>query len=129
MTPCDNRQLDSSKGHFAIGVSILLLALAVFGWGLHSKLSLYHVRAGASEAVPIAKLLSERERPADTAQHSDVNHADLHRVALAALVVLMPEPPQDVRRIRPRRDAPPAASRTLALKGPALRRPPPSFAA
>jgi hypothetical protein len=129
MTHHDKRELNGYKGRFAIGVSILLLALAVFGWGLHSKLSLYHIRARTSETAPIAKLLSERERPADVAQHSDVNHADLHRVALAAVVVLMPEAPQDVRRIRPRRDAPPTASRTSALKGPALRRPPPSFAA
>jgi hypothetical protein len=129
MTHQDKRELNGYKGRFAIGVSIVLLALAVFGWGLHSKLSLYHVRARTSETAPIAKLLSERERPTDTAQHSDVNHADLHRVALASLIVLMPEPPQDVLRIRPRRDAPPAASRTLALKGPALRRPPPSFGA
>ncbi len=129
MTHCDKRERNGREGRFAIGVSILLLALAVFGWGLHSKLSLYHIRARASETAPIAKLLSERERPMDTAQHSDVNHADLHRAALAAVVVLMPELSQDVLRIRPRRDAPPAASRTLALKGPALRRPPPSFAA
>ena len=129
MTHSDKRELNACEGRFAIGVSILLLALAVFGWGLHSKLSLYHIRARASEPAPIAKLLSERERPADMAQQSTVNHADLHRVALASMIVLMPEPPQDVRRIRPRREAPPAASRTFALKGPALRRPPPSFAA
>ena len=127
MTHCDKRELNACEGRFAIGVSILLLALAVFGWGLHSKLSLYHIRARTSETAPIAKLLSERERPTDTAQHSDVNHADLHRVALASLIVLMPEPPQDVRQIRPRRDALPVASCTFALKGPALRRPPPSF--
>jgi hypothetical protein len=129
MTHCDKRELNGREGRFAIGVSILLLALAVFGWGLHSKLSLYHIRARASETAPIAKLLSERERPMDMAQHSNVNHADLHRATLTAVVVLMPEPSQDVPQIRPRRDAPPAASRTLALKGPALRRPPPSFAA
>jgi hypothetical protein len=129
MTDCDKRELNASEGRFAIGVSILLLALAVFGWGLHSKLSLYHIRARTSETAPIAKLLSERERPVDTAQHSDVNHAGLHRVALASLILLIPEPPQDVRQIRPRRDAPPAASPTFAIKGPALRRPPPSFAA
>jgi hypothetical protein len=128
MTDCDKRELNASEGRFAIGVSILLLALAVFGWGLHSKLSLYHIRARTSETAPIAKLLSERERPVDMAQHSDVNHADLHRMALVSLV-LIPEPPQDLRQIRPRRDAPPAASPTFALKGPALRRPPPSFAA
>ena len=129
MTHYDKRELNACEGRFAIGVSILLLALAVFGWGLHSKLSLYHIRARASETAPIAKLLSERERPADTARRNNVNQADLQRAALAATIVLMPEPPQDVRRIRPRRDAPPAASRTFALKGPALRRPPPSFGA
>ena len=121
MTPCDNRQLDSSKGHFAIGVSILLLALAVFGWGLHSKLSLYHVRAGASEAVPIAKLLSERERPSDTAEHCDLNPGDLHAVALALSVALVPQSPRS-RLLWPRLAAShcPCPSRTLALKGPSL---------
>ncbi len=126
MTPCDNRQLDSSKGHFAIGVSILLLALAVFGWGLHSKLSLYHVRAGASEAVPIAKLLSERERPSDTAEHCDLNPGDLHAVALALSVALVPQPAKQIVVAAPRRESLPLPSRTLALKGPSLRRPPPS---
>jgi hypothetical protein len=126
MTPSDNRQLDSSKGHFAIGVSILLLALAVFGWGLHSKLSLYHVRAGASEAVPIAKLLSERERPSDTAEHCDLNPGDLHAVALALSVALVPQPAKQIVVAAPRRESLPLPSRTLALKGPSLRRPPPS---
>ena len=84
MNPCDNPEMDTRKYHFAIGVSILLLALAVFGWGLHSKLSLYKLRARASETLPVAKLLSERERPTDIAQHCDLNHGDLHAVALAA---------------------------------------------
>jgi hypothetical protein len=124
MTHCDKRELDTCEGHFVIGVSILLLALAVFGWGLHSKLSLYHVRA--SEVTPTAKLLSERERPADTAQHCDLNLGDLHAAALAASVVLIPRPAKHVREAAPRRDAPPLSSPTLALKGPSLRRPPPS---
>jgi hypothetical protein len=128
MTHCDKRDLDIREGRFVIGVSILLLAFAVFGWGLHSKLSLYHVRARASETAPIAKLLSERERPSDTAQHSAVNHADLHRAALASAVVLLPQPAENARPIRPRSDAPPLSSRTLAIKGPSLRRPPPSYA-
>jgi hypothetical protein len=127
MTHCDKRELNIREGRFAIGVSILLLALAVFGWGLHSKLSLYHVRARASETAPIAKLLSERERPTDTAQYANVNHADLHRAALASAVVFLPQPPENTRPIRPRSEAPPVASRTLAIKGPLLRRPPPSL--
>jgi hypothetical protein len=129
MTHCDKRDLHAREGHFAIGVSILLLAFAVFGWGLHSKLSLYHVRARASETAPIAKLLSERERPADMAQQSTVNHADLHRAALASTVALLLQPPQNLRPIRPRSEAPPVASRTLVIKGPSLRRPPPAYAA
>ena len=129
MTHCDKRDLDLREGRFAIGVSILLLAFAVFGWGLHSKLSLYHARARASQTAPIAKLLSERERPTDTAQHSDVNHADLHRTALASAVILLPEPAQNLRPIRSRSETPPVVSHTLAIKGPSLRRPPPSYAA
>jgi hypothetical protein len=129
MTHCDKRDLDAREGNFAIGVSILLLALAVFGWGLHSKLSLYHVRARASETAPIAKLLSQRERPADMAQQSTVHHADLHKAALASTVALLPQPPQTLRPIRPRSEAPPVASRTLVIKGPSLRRPPPAYAA
>jgi hypothetical protein len=129
MNHSEKRDLDGCEGHFAIGVSILLLALAVFGWGLHSKLSLYHIRTRTVETAPIAKLLSERERPADTAQHCDLNQADLQAVALAATVVLMPEPVEDIRPIQPRSDAPPPPSRTLALKGPSLRRSPPSLVA
>jgi hypothetical protein len=126
MTHCDKRELDTREGHFAIGVSILLLALAVFGWGLHSKLSLYHVRARASEVAPVAKLLSERERPPDIAQHCDLNHGDLYAVALAASAVLIPRPAKDEREAAPRRDAPPLPASALSLKGPSLRRPPPS---
>jgi hypothetical protein len=129
MTHCDKRDLDACETHFAIGVSILLLALAVFGWGLHSKLSLYHARTNASQTAPIAKLLSERERPTDTTHSGNVNHTDLHAVALASTIVLLSLPAQDVRAIWPRRDVPPAASRTLACKGPSLRRPPPSLVA
>ncbi len=40
----------------------LLLAGAVFGWGLHYKLSLY--RTVEMRTAPAAKLLSEKERPA-----------------------------------------------------------------
>jgi hypothetical protein len=126
MTPCDKRRLNSSNRHFGIGVSILLLALAVFGWGLHSKLSLYHVRAGVSEAVPIAKLLSERERPSDTAEHCDLNPGDLHAVAFALSVGLMPQPAKQIVVAALRRESLPLSSRILTLKGPSLRRPPPS---
>ena len=129
MNPCDNPEMDTRKYHFAIGVSILLLALAVFGWGLHSKLSLYQLRPRASETLPVAKLLSERERPTDIAQQSDLNHGDLHAVALAATVILIPRPAKTLPQAASRRDAPLVPPRTLPLKGPSLRRPPPSHIA
>ncbi len=42
---------------------MLFLAVAVFAWGLHSKLSLYHVAGSHSAANAQAKLLSQKERP------------------------------------------------------------------
>jgi hypothetical protein len=45
----------------------LLLALAVSAWGLHYKLSLYHLGAIETRG-PAAKLLSEKERPVASAQ-------------------------------------------------------------
>jgi hypothetical protein len=45
-------------------VGILIVALAVFGWGLHYKMSLYDSPSSHSTAVPHAKLLSQKERPA-----------------------------------------------------------------
>jgi hypothetical protein len=46
-------------------LSILALAIAVFAWGLGSKLSLYRSAAPTASHSPVAKLLSNRERPAD----------------------------------------------------------------
>lgn len=40
-----------------------VLAAAVFLWGLEYKCSLYSVPSQSLHSVPIAKLLSERERP------------------------------------------------------------------
>lgn len=129
MSQSDKPESAVRASHLAIGVSVLLLALAVFGWGLHSKLSLYHLRARAGEGTPTAKLLSERERPSDAEQHVDVNRAELHAVALIATVVLIPRPASDLQAGRPRADAPPPLSLSTALIGPALRRPPPALVA
>ena len=41
---------------------VLMLAIAVFSWGLHYKMSLYCPKATQSN-VPVAKLLSQKERP------------------------------------------------------------------
>jgi hypothetical protein len=48
-------------------LSIMALAIAVFAWGLNYKLSLYESAAPPPSHVTVAKLLSNRERPADTA--------------------------------------------------------------
>lgn len=43
-------------------LAMLLLAFAVFGWGLHYKLTLYEQAVQVRASEPAAKLLSERER-------------------------------------------------------------------
>jgi hypothetical protein len=45
----------------------LYLALAVFGWGLQYKLSLYEHSDDHASSIPDAKLLSQKERPASSA--------------------------------------------------------------
>ncbi len=44
-------------------VGMLLLAVAVFAWGLQYKMSLYNASSGLTASVPHAKLLSQKERP------------------------------------------------------------------
>jgi len=46
-----------------MGMGILFLAFAVFGWGIKYKLSLYGVPGSSSSNLPHAKLLSQKERP------------------------------------------------------------------
>jgi hypothetical protein len=48
-------------------LGLLMLSLAVFGWGLQYKLSLYQSKNSIAHLTPEAKLLSQKERPA-TAQ-------------------------------------------------------------
>lgn len=40
--------------------------MAVFGWGLQYKVSLYHGHEAASHEIPVAKLLSQKERATPT---------------------------------------------------------------
>ena len=47
-------------------LSVLALAIAVFAWGLKSKLSLYESATPPAHHAMVAKMLSNRERPADT---------------------------------------------------------------
>jgi hypothetical protein len=51
-------------------LGLLMLSLAVFGWGLQYKLSLYQGKNSIAHLTPEAKLLSQKERPA-TAQALD----------------------------------------------------------
>lgn len=56
-----------STRHLNILVLISLgLAVSVFAWGLHYKLSLYKTATHSVHHVAAARLLSNRERPADT---------------------------------------------------------------
>jgi hypothetical protein len=49
---------------FLLPLGLLMLAMAVFAWGLQYKLSLYHPSKNAvAHSAPEAKLLSEKERP------------------------------------------------------------------
>lgn len=45
-------------------LSVLLMGLAVFGWGLYYKLSLYQAPQSVTHLAPHAKLLSQKERTA-----------------------------------------------------------------
>lgn len=44
-------------------MGMLLLAVAVFAWGLQYKMSLYNPSSGLAASAPHAKLLSQKERP------------------------------------------------------------------
>jgi hypothetical protein len=101
---------------------VCLLAFAVFGWGLHSKLSLYHVGAQTSSKIPVAKLLSERERPEQDLSVPVLSPASLRRLAIVASIML---PRIPVCSAEWRRDPSPPPQRLIAVEGPSLLRPPP----
>ena len=48
---------------FLLSFGLLTLSLAVFGWGLQYKLSLYQGKGAVAHLTPEAKLLSQKERP------------------------------------------------------------------
>jgi hypothetical protein len=49
---------------FLLPLGLLMLSMAVFGWGLQYKLSLYQGKDSITHLAPEAKLLSQKERPA-----------------------------------------------------------------
>lgn len=56
-------------------MGMLLLACAVFAWGLQYKMSLYGPVNGISHSTPEAKLLSEKERPASQQEKASIRPA------------------------------------------------------
>jgi hypothetical protein len=46
--------------------AVLFLAFMVLGWGTGYKVSLYHRHGSPSSSIPVAKLLSQKERPSTT---------------------------------------------------------------
>jgi hypothetical protein len=55
-----------SRRAVLLPLGLLMLSLAVFGWGLQYKLSLYQSKDSITHLAPVAKLLSQKERPAAT---------------------------------------------------------------
>jgi hypothetical protein len=106
--------------HFSMGCYVFLLALSVFGWGLHSKLSLYASNTATQASTPAAKLLSEQERAPDhQAQHAQLKPVQL----LLGYAEISPRP---VETYRPWRDVLRVKPVAFSFDGPSLLRPPPS---
>ena len=56
----------NSRNWRILALCVLGLAIAVFAWGVRYKTSLYNSASAQSPHMVAAKLLSNRERPADT---------------------------------------------------------------
>ena len=74
-------------------MAFAFLSIAVFGWGLHYKLSLYQSEASIGQSSPAAKLLSQKEQaePAISAEErSDgLAHTALPHLPWLAALALM----------------------------------------
>jgi hypothetical protein len=73
-------------------LGLLMLSMAVFGWGLQYKLSLYQGKDSISHQAPVAKLLSQKERPATGQVLS--HPADLPILPIVLIVALAIALPQ-----------------------------------
>ena len=69
-------------------IATVVLAAAVFVWGSEYKCSLYHRHPEEHTRVPIAKLLSERERPAAENPAASL-HAPLPQATFLALGIAL----------------------------------------
>lgn len=101
---------------------VLLLALSVFGWGLNSKVSLYDVSAAGQVSPPLAKLLSEQERPSSLQAQQSVMPSLVESAVLSGAASATPVP---VTRLRPVRQVEPVEPMAFSFDGPSLLRPPP----
>ncbi len=62
--PLSSDSRRNGRRAFLLPFALLMLSMAVFGWGLQYKLSLYKGKDSISHLAPEAKLLSQKERPA-----------------------------------------------------------------
>ena len=87
------RNSSGNRRAVLLPLGLLMLSLAVFGWGLQYKLSLYQAKNSIAHLTPEAKLLSQKERPA-TAQTLDARFPEVPAftafvfVAMASLLRL-----------------------------------------
>ncbi len=105
----------------ASAVLMFMLGLAVFGWGLHYKLSLYSSSASLSVGQP-AKLLSQQERSTPDAQQLAQAEPVIVPVLFAALL-FSTFPPSSISRLVRTTAALP--SHEIGMTKALLRRPPP----
>ena len=78
----------SSRTSFIAAFAILMLAIAVFGWGTQYKLSLYKQSEKLHSTIPHAKLLSQKEK-ASGAQAVELNRVPLQPLfSLPCFIVL-----------------------------------------
>jgi hypothetical protein len=82
------RNSSSNRRAVLLPLGLLMLSLAVFGWGLQYKLSLYQGKSSIAHLTPEAKLLSQKERPA-TAQARDIRFPVLPAYPFLAAFVLV----------------------------------------
>src|ERR1700722_12761941 len=77
---------------FLLPLSLLMLSMAVFGWGLQYKLSLYKSKNSITHLAPVAKLLSQKERPlaAQPANERPTDLPSLPQISFAVVVALAP---------------------------------------
>jgi hypothetical protein len=69
-------------------LGLLMLSMAVFGWGLQYKLSLYKSKDSISHMAPEAKLLSQKERTAAVQAPVQLQRFSTWPVVLLALLTL-----------------------------------------